>query len=684
MPKKKIIGISPPEIQDQKRLRAYLRFYKKERNASQNSPEIPLRRFLKWLATHEIYLDGLTKADLGKYEIELTSLSLKWRLIRGKVRTIQCFLTWLINNDLLKKKKKELGLLKVGDAITSQYLLSAGKYWGYDARHANRIRINKFNKWLDACGILVGDITFEDLQAYKAYLNGPGIGEYSSTQYMSSIHHYLRWLSVQKVLKTSLVDLGLELKKYRLLQEHHEEATFAGTKKKLRGDVRLFYEWLEKRNIPIEDLCQDDMTLFKQHLRQSLGPTKTSLNKRLRINQCVSFHLHWLIDKGHLKRTAAELELLKKKHESLPPTLLPKQAVKFLDIAIAHKRPNTILHYQTRLKHFHRFLEERQLSLSTLTRLDLEEFMRHMHDQGYAPQSRRHAIGVVQVYLSWLYECRFLKKDPESMITNFPRPKLPDRLPRALPTNVDKLFQSLLSKNDDVIYLALLLMRRTGIRIGDLRNLPYQCVFDDPKGNNYLKVPVGKLHNERLVPLDKETLDILLCVQKKSLEHNGGKVPTALVIHPRGRPPGLHDYHLALYDMEEVIKLDNNLSLGDESLQSHRLRHTHATSLLSAGMGIEGVKEILGHRSINMSLVYAKVTPTKLYEDYLMAMEKVESKYKLPEMRHKHLEQSTEGALHLVLSFLRGKAKGKDTDQNRLKSIIRRAERLRKDLLKIK
>jgi site-specific recombinase XerC len=167
-----------------------------------------------------------------------------------------------------------------------------------------------------------------------------------------------------------------------------------------------------------------------------------------------------------------------------------------------------------------------------------------MHKGGYAPQTRRDAIGAVQTYLSWLFEGGLLANDPEPIIRNFQRPRLPDYLPRNLPPDADRLVQELLEERGGVVALALLLMRRTGIRIGDLMALPFDCLREDPDGSAYMKVPIGKLHNERFVPLDSATLSILKRVMKLSLKNNHGRKPELLAIRPDGKPGAKNDYYL--------------------------------------------------------------------------------------------------------------------------------------------
>jgi integrase len=56
-------------------------------------------------------------------------------------------------------------------------------------------------------------------------------------------------------------------------------------------------------------------------------------------------------------------------------------------------------------------------------------------------------------------------------------------------------------------------MRRAGLRVGELRRLERDCVRDDHNGRHFLKVPLGKLNTERLVPLDAASLEIVTKLQ---------------------------------------------------------------------------------------------------------------------------------------------------------------------------
>ncbi len=63
---------------------------------------------------------------------------------------------------------------------------------------------------------------------------------------------------------------------------------------------------------------------------------------------------------------------------------------------------------------------------------------------------------------------------------------------------------------DDVAARAgLVLLRGTGLRLGELLDLELDCLGELPRHGTWLKVPLGKLNTERVAPLDPDTLTAL-------------------------------------------------------------------------------------------------------------------------------------------------------------------------------
>jgi integrase len=89
-------------------------------------------------------------------------------------------------------------------------------------------------------------------------------------------------------------------------------------------------------------------------------------------------------------------------------------------------------------------------------------------------------------------------------------PRLPRALPRYISPDADRrLVRELENWSNRLRADALLLMRATGLRIGELVDLELDCVHEVPGQGAWLKVPLGKLDTERMVPLDDETLAIV-------------------------------------------------------------------------------------------------------------------------------------------------------------------------------
>ncbi|ANS32449.1 putative transposase (plasmid) [Rhodococcus opacus] len=78
-------------------------------------------------------------------------------------------------------------------------------------------------------------------------------------------------------------------------------------------------------------------------------------------------------------------------------------------------------------------------------------------------------------------------------------------LPRYLPVDADRKLTAALSDSPYRLAAdALLVQRACGLRIGELLDLELDCIHEIPGQGSWLKVPLGILDSERMIPLDEE------------------------------------------------------------------------------------------------------------------------------------------------------------------------------------
>ena len=201
-------------------------------------------------------------------------------------------------------------------------------------------------------------------------------------------------------------------------------------------------------------------------------------------------------------------------------------------------------------------------------------------------------------------------------------------LPRALPPDVDAALMAAVAAFDDPFARAgLTLMRATGVRIGELLDLELDCVIDYGAAGSWLRVPLGKLNTERAVPLDQTALDALDAWlaqrnRQRPLPHPRDGRLADFVFVERGRRLSAKRLQNGL--RRAVVAAGLTGTDGQPlKVVSHQLRHAYATSLVNAGMSLQALMALLGHRSPEMTIRYARLASPTLRAAYDQAIGKM-------------------------------------------------------------
>jgi hypothetical protein len=119
-----------------------------------------------------------------------------------------------------------------------------------------------------------------------------------------------------------------------------------------------------------------------------------------------------------------------------------------------------------------------------------------------------------------------------------------------------------------------------------------------------------------------------------------------LLQHPKtGQPFHYHRYRAALRLIAHDLLHDG------EPIQSHQLRHSYATSLLNAGMSLASIRQLLGHKSITMTMRYAMMSPVNIRKEFLDAISKAQEHYDSLPVAPIDIEQSRAKASTMVTEF---------------------------------
>jgi site-specific recombinase XerD len=422
--------------------------------------------------------------------------------------------------------------------------------------------------------------------------------------------------------------------------------------RRVRLLVYVLHRWLDRHQLTLAELTP-------AHLRRFLvRPGRVRIAKRIQVNygNLLRVYLKWLYDRGLVGFVSAP--------RRRRPHQLPAIARAFLDSLAPTHRDSTCHRYIWSLRKFHAWLEAHELEIHRLTRFDLAPWFHALHSSGLHPNSRSHVLFDVRVYLLWLSEQLPMRTAPHELIRRTDIPKLPQYLPRPLTVAADHELQRRLTAADEPGAWALLLMRRTGLRIGELRNLEYYCIRPDEQ-RPLLKVPLGKLNNERLVPLAPDCVDLIRRLQSV------GKRPRSWLV------PGFGGARMSYYQLRRLLKIHSRDLPDPVRVTSHRLRHTYATEMLSAGMSLPGVMRLLGHRDHHMTLRYTAIAPETVSSEYGKALAQLATKYRLPEpISTATSEPEIEQILDDLARWLRKHLSSREA----LRGLLKRVERLRHDV----
>lgn len=273
---------------------------------------------------------------------------------------------------------------------------------------------------------------------------------------------------------------------------------------------------------------------------------------------------------------------------------------------------NSVASYALDLKQYYAFLTEKYCLeyWNDVTQDHVRHFLAHLYDEGIASTTASRKISALRKFHKYLKVMTICQDNPMLKI-DLPkkRQKLPDFLSEdEIETLLDTPdVQTLQGIRDKAI---LEVMYATGMRVSEVCRLELSQVHLDTQMMHI----IGKGNKERIVILGDLAVDALsYYYQVARPKFVNEMVENSYVfLNRRGKP----------FTRQGIWKLLKELIVKagiTKNVTPHTIRHSVATHLLTRGMDLRMVQELLGHDHLVTTQIYTHLEMKKITDEYMMA-----------------------------------------------------------------
>jgi len=309
------------------------------------------------------------------------------------------------------------------------------------------------------------------------------------------------------------------------------------------------------------------------------------------------------------------------------PDWLVQQLERYQHLCQRNWRPARLIDATTRFWSGHvrlwRWLVEQRgiMKLTDLKRQHLLDYAEARLTEGYAVRSINGDFRYLRSFLFFLQDQEYVI--PRALFRG-PVLKQPESLPRFLTDEQvrrlrDDLEQRVIriqtpSQRRDALLdrATFYLMWQSGLRLGEVEELRLE---DLDLAGRRLMVRQGKGQKDRAVYLT----DTATQAVQGYLDMRGAG-PTDHLFFYRNKPLQKDLIRARIQGCGARVGV---------AVSPHKLRHTYATQLLSAGCRVTTIQKLMGHRQLGTTMVYAKVHDRNVSADYYAAMARIETRLEL-------------------------------------------------------
>ena len=270
---------------------------------------------------------------------------------------------------------------------------------------------------------------------------------------------------------------------------------------------------------------------------------------------------------------------------------------------------NTISAYKRDLNKFEAFARKRKLTLESVRRDDLVDFLAGLYRLKLESRTVARQLVTLRNFFRFAQVQELITEDPS---INLESPKIRRHLPGYLRLEeVEKLLEQPDSRTPTGLRDRAMLevLYSTGLRVSELIGLG----ISDLDAKVGCVRCIGKGDKERIVPVGKKaigTVDRYLREGRPELLRNAkARSGPALFVNRRG-------VALSRVGVWKILSAYGRRAGLRVALTPHMLRHSFATHLLERGADLRSVQLMLGHADISTTQIYTHVVEERLKQIY--------------------------------------------------------------------
>ena len=259
-------------------------------------------------------------------------------------------------------------------------------------------------------------------------------------------------------------------------------------------------------------------------------------------------------------------------------------------------------------------------AVAQIRRDDIEDYKvwlarQHGTTGSLSANTHRQRLRTLRAFFERIIEWDWPDAPPRNPVLGGDIPKKPEPLPKFLDDrDAARLMAAARASSDPRDRLVVELLARTGMRAGELADLEADAGVRIGQAY-WLRVPLGKLRNDRYVPLHPDLVQLTARWTASNLAH--------IRAHRR-----LAADHRGPLDRHMICRIVRRVGRrAGVSVHPHQLRHTLATQAINRGMRLEAIAALLGHRSMEMTLIYARIANRVVADEYQAISAKIDALY---------------------------------------------------------